>query len=279
MRSNFEKCGENVKYLLGLTLIFLLMTGGVWLSRQPYFQISAIEIVGKDGNNLLHYADKKRIFNAVRPYLTGSFFWVDLHKAQKTAERIDWVRSVRVDRIPPSIIKLTIDEYQPAARWVRDGFQAGLISPDGEIFQAQYDGELPEFDGAAHEQKVMLQQYESFNRYLKTLRLKILRLQYSPRAAWTMMLDNGVEVRLGKNDVHARMTRFIDVYQRQLRPDAAYLDYVDMRYPDAFATRLRENAPKVVDTSATDNNQENKNKQTDRLSVVLSQTQTNKKTR
>ena len=232
-----------MRFLLYLTLLFLLMTGGIWLSRQPYFQIAEINIVTPDGSEKLHHADKKRLFETMRPYLTGSFFNVNLHEAQRAASKLDWVRSVKIDRIPPSQIKVTIDEYEPAARWIRNGEQAGLVSTQGEVFQAAYAEELPEFDGDVNEQKVMFEQYENFNNQLKPLRLRIIRLQYSPRGAWSMMLNNGIEVRLGKDETSTRMVRFVQSFPRYLQARAQYIDYVDMRYQDAFATRLRSDAP------------------------------------
>ena len=219
------------------------MTGGIWLSRQPYFQIAEITIITPDGTEKLRHADKKRLFEAMRPYLTGSFFNVNLHEAQRAASKLDWVRSVKIDRIPPSQIKVTIDEYEPAARWIRNGEQAGLVSTHGEVFQAAYAEELPEFDGDVNEQKVMFEQYENFNNQLKPLRLRIIRLQYSPRGAWAMMLNNGIEVRLGKDETSTRMARFVQAFPRYLQARAQYIDYVDMRYQDAFATRLRSDAP------------------------------------
>lgn len=232
-----------MRFLLYLTLLFLLMTGGIWLSRQPYFQIAEITIITPDGTEKLRHADKKRLFEAMRPYLTGSFFNVNLHEAQRAASKLDWVRSVKIDRIPPSQIKVTIDEYEPAARWIRNGEQAGLVSTQGEVFQAAYAEELPEFDGDVNEQKVMFEQYENFNNQLKPLRLRIIRLQYSPRGAWAMMLNNGIEVRLGKDETSTRMARFVQAFPRYLQARAQYIDYVDMRYQDAFATRLRSDAP------------------------------------
>ena len=232
-----------MRFLLYLTLLFLLMAGGIWLSRQPYFQIAEITIITPDGTEKLRHADKKRLFETMRPYLTGSFFNVNLHEAQRAASKLDWVRSVKIDRIPPAQIKVTIDEYEPAARWIRNGEQAGLVSTHGEVFQAVYAEELPEFDGDVNEQKVMFEQYENFNNQLKPLRLRIIRLQYSPRGAWSMMLNNGIEVRLGKDETSTRMARFVQAFPRYLQARAQYIDYVDMRYQDAFATRLRSDAP------------------------------------
>ena len=39
------------------------------------------------------------------------------------------------------------------------------------------------------------------------------------------------------------MARFVQSFPRYLQARAQYIDYVDMRYQDAFATRLRSDAP------------------------------------
>ena len=39
------------------------------------------------------------------------------------------------------------------------------------------------------------------------------------------------------------MARFVQSFPRYLQARAQYIDYVDMRYKDAFATRLRADAP------------------------------------
>lgn len=232
-----------MKILFYLMVVILLITGGMWVAQHPYFQISTIEIVGENDSGSLKHISKQEVFEAVKPHLTGSFFYVNLRSAQKVVEQMPWVRHVKIDRIPPSMIKIRLSEYEPAARWLRQGVQAGLVTREGEIFQASYDGQLPEFDGDVNEQKKMLEQYDVFSSYIKPLRLGILRLQYTPRASWNMMLDNGIEVRLGTDNIHARMARFVKYYPSQLSQHAQNLDYIDMRYPNAFATRLREDAP------------------------------------
>lgn len=224
--------------------LLLVVIMGIWIPRMDHFQIATITIVNENGSNSLKYASKQTIFDAVKSYLTGSFFYVNVHEAKRAAERMNWVRHARIDRIPPAAIKITIEEHEPVARWIREGYQAGLISARGEVFQAAFQGELPEFDGDIDKLNIMLEQYRIFNSSLKPLRLKILRLQYSPRASWTMMLNNGIEVRLGKDNIHARMNRFVEIYPATLSQQAANLDYVDMRYPDAFATKMRDDAPK-----------------------------------
>ncbi len=54
-----------------------------------------------------------------------------------------WVRKVALRRQWPRRLEVTIEEHSPLARWN----DAGLVNAQGEVFVADYDGELPQFDG------------------------------------------------------------------------------------------------------------------------------------
>lgn len=222
------------------SLLVLLLVAGKWVNQHPYFRIAQISIVSAEGGNTLHQADKMQIFQAVRPALTGSFFDVDVQKARIAAQAQPWVKQVKIDRIAPNGIHITVSEHQAVARWMREGFEAGLIEADGSVFQAATDAKLPELDGEYGSHVMMLEQWQIFAAKLKPLRLQIKRLQYSPRAAWTLHLDNGLEVRLGKDSVHARLDRFVNFYRYELASYAEAAEYVDMRYNDAAAVGWRE---------------------------------------
>lgn len=218
----------------------LLLIMGKWVVLHPYFRIASVSIVAEDGSDSLAHADKIAIFEAVRPVLTGSFFQVDTQEARKRAQAQPWVRQAKVDRIAPNGIRIEIEEHQAAARWMREGFEAGLIAPDGSIFQAASAQKLPELDGDYGTHIMMLEQLAVFSAKLKPLRLQIKRLQYSPRAAWSVYLDNGIEIRLGKDKVHARLDRFIRLYPAEWAAHAAAIEYVDMRYRDGAAVGWKE---------------------------------------
>lgn len=231
-----------VRALYGVVFVFLLGAGLRWASYHSYFHIATVDVVNVHPGEPLRYVDKQKLFDTVKPYLSGSSFYVDLDAAQETARRFTWVSDVKIERTSYNTITLTVKEHEPVARWVRQGHTAGLVDADGQIFQADFDAPLPEFDGAAEDQPQMVTQYRSFSNELKPLRLQILRLQYTPRSSWSMMLNNGIELRLGKQEVNTRMNRFVNAWQHSLREKALQLDYVDMRYPDGFATRNRARA-------------------------------------
>lgn len=250
--------GTGLKILYICVSVFLLVALVRFTTSLNYFQISAIDMQSARPNESLKYVNKEQLFEQLKPHLSGSYFHVDLNKAREVALQTEWVSDVKIERKLPATVRLTIKEHEPVAQWIRDDKTAGLIDSDGKIFQAAYQGEkLPEFDAEAHVLPQMALQYKTFADELQPLRLSILRLQYTPRASWTMMLNNGIELRLGKQDVNTRMARFIDAWQHSLN-EISGLDYVDMRYSDGFATRGGTRITNIsVNTQAEDNKNSN----------------------
>lgn len=232
-------------FLYAVAALLLLATAAVWLEQKyRFFAISSIRISNEAGDTLQR-VDQQKLFQAVLPHLTGSFFSVDVRQAQLAAERLPWVKSATVTRRPVSGVDVVVEEHQPFAYWVREGEKAGVVDEKGMIFQADFSEKLPHFDGAAHVQGLMVQQYQAFGKVLQPLRLRILRLQYTPRGAWTLILDNGIEVRLGSQKVAERLAAFVRHWQAKLSADAAYLDYVDMRYEKGMAVRYHAQPQKT----------------------------------
>ena len=237
-----------LKYAIYLSYLLILWAIGTYIVQHPYFQIANISIVNQQGS--WTNANQTQVFQAVLPHLTGSFFNINVQAAQKAALQVPWVAHAKVNRVSPSTIEVQIEEYQVAARWLNQGYRAGLVTPTGQIFQAETEQKIVELDSPPAELPNMLHQYMLINAQLKPWRLEVERLKYDERGAWTLRLNNGVEVRLGKDQVHSRINRFTQYWVRDLNTLAPYLDYVDMRYPDAFSIRLNEDAPKEMNPVA-----------------------------
>ena len=70
--------------------------------------------------------------------------------------------------------------------------------------------------------------------------LRIVFLEMDQRRAWRMRFDNGVEIKLGREQLLARLQRFVDIYPRVLAQRAGSIATVDMRYVNGFAVRWLE---------------------------------------
>lgn len=251
---------KRIQILLYLSLLMISFALGSYILQLPHFQIATIDIVNENGQGSLQRADKQRLFNEMLPYLTGSFFNVNVHEARRVALAQPWIADAKVNRVSLSSIQVVVREHQAVARWLNQGLPAGLMAADGTIFQAPTDEKLPELDGEARELLAMKAQHSLLNEQLKPLRLEIERLQYDTRGTWALRLNNGVEVRLGKDNLSTRMARFMEYWRSQLSSFGNYIDYVDMRYPNAFAIRLNKDIPaelnpKQLSTNVPENTQ------------------------
>ena len=65
--------------------------------------------------------------------------------------------------------------------------------------------------------------------------LRIMRLTLDERGAWELELGDGLQVRLGRQDVHERLERFIRLASPMVAKRVGEISYVDMRYTNGFS--------------------------------------------
>ena len=149
-----------------------------------------------------------------------------------------WIAKAEVRRRLPDTVEIRLSERVPVAYW-EDG---GLVDSEGNVFAGRLDEEvvLPQFKGQDGAGKVMVERFSMFKRELAKEKLSVATLAYTPRSAWEIVLSNGITVKLGRDKVVERLKRFVRVWPTLLKPQADGLHYVDMRYKDGFAVRLKE---------------------------------------
>jgi len=179
----------------------------------------------------------------VKGELRGNFFTLDLAATRAAFERVTWVRRAAVRRHWPGRLEVALEEHVPLARWG----ERALVNTHGEVFEGAYEGELPLFDGPAGTAKEIAIQYQYFRRTLAEIGLAPAQLRVSPRRAWQVKLENGLTLELGREQIEARLARFVTAYGRTIARLGRRVDYVDLRYPNGFAVLVpelaREKAP------------------------------------
>ena len=80
---------------------------------------------------------------------------------------------------------------------------------------------------------------------LSPLGLRVTELNLDQRRAWSMVLDNGLHLRLGRNDRQQRLERFARIYTGVLQSRLEAIESVDLRYTNGFAFRWRDKAAAV----------------------------------
>jgi cell division protein FtsQ len=124
-----------------------------------------------------------------------------------------------------------VEEHVPMARWN----SVALVNTHGEVFAGQSSLPLPEFNGEPDTSMQVAGMYVAMSRQLKVLHRSIAQINLSPRFAWQLRLDNGMQLELGGEQMQQRMARFVAVYPYSLATMARSANYVDLRYRNGFA--------------------------------------------
>src|SRR6185503_2164730 len=217
--------------LYGVAAALACYAGVMAVLHLPLFPLREVRIV-----DVSTHVTPEQVETIVRQELRGNFFTMDLAAARTAFERLPWVRRVQVRRLWPDRLDVALEEHVALARWA-DG---ALVSVQGEVFRGAYDGQLPVFSGPEGTAKEIAIQYEYFRRSLATIGQTPTHVQISPRRAWQVKLASGMTLELGREQVEARMARFVESYGRTLARLGRRLDYVDLRYPNGFAVRIPE---------------------------------------
>ena len=190
-----------------------------------------------------------QIEEVVAPFRGAGFLSVDLDSMRAALETIPWVDRARVERKWPNGVRVFITEHVAAARWG----ESGLMNTRGELFLSNathIPPELPQLIGPAGTEGQVARLYlETYPRLLG-VGMRLSRVELDARGAWQLTLSNNVIVRLGRQDVPARLERFISVASPVVAARAAEVSYVDLRYSNGFS--IGWNVPTRVARDAQD---------------------------
>jgi cell division protein FtsQ len=199
--------------------------------RLPAFPLREVRITAEPT-----FVRRAEIEAVVRRELSGNFFTLDLARARRGFESIAWVRKADVRRQWPDRLDVTLEEHVPLARWGT----LGLVNVQGEVFVAHYEGKLPVFNGPEGAAKEMAIQYAYFKRSLEPIAREPVVVNVSARRAWSVRLDDGLALELGRTDIEGRLARFVHNYAQAVTLLGRRIDHVDLRYANGFAVRVPE---------------------------------------
>ncbi len=213
--------------------VMLTWAAAAWLARQPTFAFRQVVIEGP-----LVHVNPAHLEAVVREELKGTFFTMRLDDARLSLQRAPWVRRIALRRQWPNRLEVSVFEHQPLARWN----ETALVDTEGEVFSADFDGELPQFigpDGSADE---VTTRFRAFGATLQPLKLEIGEIRLSSRGGWQLTMANAprLTVELGRSGPGDRLTRFVVNYPQTvgaLIRAGSRVDYVDLRYRTGFAAR------------------------------------------
>ncbi|MFL9924742.1 cell division protein FtsQ/DivIB [Herbaspirillum lusitanum] len=229
--------------LVALALVALMASGLWWLAQRPMFTLHAIRI--ESATELpLSRVNALTVRATAVPRIRGNFFTTDLSAVRSAFEAVPWVRKAMVRREWPDKLVVKIEEHRALGTW---GDEGRLLSVKGDVFtanlaEAEDDGDLLEFEGPDGSEKEVVARYQQFQQWFAPIRLEPESVQLSNRYAWTVRLDNGMTVELGREQGDAvlkdRIDRLVAAYpQLSERLSGKKIESVDMRYPNGLALK------------------------------------------
>lgn len=231
------------KIALGLVCVAVL-GGLVWVdSRGMNFANAYVAVTGhlQPGQRAEVYArlvaDRRRIKG--------------IEDIKNLLERVSWISRVDVMRHWPDRITVAVVPEKPIATWNGDAF----LDDSGNVFRSHYfnGSKLASLYGPAGSEDEVMEQYQQLAKALNRDGLSISTLKLDERGAWKFTTDGGIGVMLGKDDIMARLQRFLLVlHSKQLAPRVNDVKQIDTRYTNGVAVSWKQ-VPTGLRVAKTDN--------------------------
>ena len=221
---------------------FVFIIVALLLSRPSLQKIMAevvpIRYVQVEG--AFQYIDKESIKNKIHPLIQLSYFSIDLQRVQHALITLPWAEKVQVQRIWPDRLKLRIYEQQPVVRWQDDS----LLNSQGDIFKPISLGvfqSLPVLYGPVEQRSQLLQVMRGLKLSLMDQGLRLTEFRVSDRQSWLLVMENGMVIQLGRFQPLQKFTLLMQALMVLGNELVEKIEYIDMRYPNGYAVRWREN--------------------------------------
>ena len=215
-------------WLLAIALVALpvvaVLNGWVGAERWP---LAKLRVHGE-----FKRVPGEELQKALLPYARAGYFAVKLQDAQHAVEQLPWVESAQVRKQWPDVLEVSIVEHKPFARWGKDR----LLSEQGRLFATPHGLEnapLPELDGPDSKTAEVVELYNDSRALFAPTGVDVHKVAMDARGSWSLALDNGTEVIVGRDDARSRLGRFVRVLPQLTRTQVP-IERADLRYTNGF---------------------------------------------
>jgi cell division protein FtsQ len=198
-----------------------------WLERP----LKSVAVEGQ-----FNYLPKDRAMELITAEIDGDFMQLNLDRLKNVLQADPWIERVSLSRRWPDTLVVKIAEQQPIARWDADGF----LNQSGEIIRVKEVDKLlglPWLQGNEINAREIMQQYQDLSTLLRTRGLEIMTLSCDNKKSWRVMLKNGVEIVIGRDQVMEKLQRFVTAYDEFLSGVWGDVQAIDVRYTNGVAVR------------------------------------------
>lgn len=212
----------------------LLVWGTHWVLGAASMPVRHLTVEGQMQPSTEHAVQRR-----LADHLGVDLLRLDLKRIKALLESLPWVQQVKLRRVWPDRLAVTVREQQAVARWAT----IGLLNGQGELFTpepATIPAGLPMLVGPPGYARDVLQRYRAMRRILQPAALDIVSVEMNERRAWRLRLDNELMIELGRAWPEQRLRRLVRVFSREIGERGREMERVDLRYTNGFAVRWKE---------------------------------------
>lgn len=170
-----------------------------------------------------------------------SYLSYDVNEIKNSLQTLSWIKETSVSKAWPDLLKINIVEFKPVFYWNDNSF----LDEDGNVFfipedRVNNDEVYPSLYGPLGTEKDVLNMFNTLKNVLKNMPyLTINQLSVDERYSWDIVINNQLNIELGREDVEKRLLRFADLYHDIVQPQipSESIIYIDMRYDSGMAIR------------------------------------------
>ena len=230
--------GYMLAILMLLLTVSLIAAAGYWaLQQKELLPVKRIQVSSE-----LKRVGQGELQNIIAPLTEKGLLGIDVAQIRADLEKIQWVDTADVRIVWPDGLRIQIKEQAPIARWG----DAALLNDRGEVFTPKLEKNefenLAQLNGPNGQQHVVIDQYMLFREVLKGRGIQIASITLDGRRSWSITTDQGVKIRFGKGEIQEKMSRFLKGYDKQLAGQFGQIAYVDLRYTNGFAIKMKQQA-------------------------------------
>ncbi len=220
--------------LLAVLVAGALLVTAIWL-RTGLIGAEQWPVRWLDVEGSLQRISASQVRSAAIGPASHGVFAVDLDEVRRAVEALPWVAEASVSRQWPDALTVRVVEHRPVARWNDDR----LLSDRGEVFEVSGSSSMQGMallTGPESRRDEVLDQWRRMRRELGSIGQDIARMGVDERGAWTLRLDSGLELALGRDHMDQRLQRYIRVHD-ELHAQGRPLARIDLRYTNGVAVR------------------------------------------
>ena len=214
-----------------LTLLALIIFVFIYISiNQP---VTSIKIQGD-----FKRVSNKRVDSILSELMNQGFLTINQSKYKNRLENIDWVKSVRINKVWPNKINVLLIEDDVVGLWNKKL----LLNSSGELYnldQRVVPKELIQFFGPDDRVNDVYERFNLYNDELVARGILIEKIELNLRGSWEITIRPSIKIKLGEKDTQERFERFLTIWDQSLLENFELISYIDLRYTEGFVIKRK----------------------------------------